>query len=284
MRFLREPLLHFVLIGGVLFAAHGWLNPAARSRDQIVVTQARVEAIVAQFENTWQRPPSPQELRSLVDSWIGDEILYREGQALGLDRDDPVIKRRVRQKYEVISEESLAREPPSDADLAAYLDAHADAFRRPTRVSFEQLLIVPEGSAENPDAAVATARAALAAGADPSRVGQSTMLVPGGRDLPLDVVARDFGERFAAQLESVPTGDWVGPVTSSFGVHLVRVSARSPGSVPSLAEVRVAVAREWESARRREARETQLRALRERYDVVVDADLAVAGGFDVAVQ
>lgn len=273
MQLLREPLLHFLLIGAALFATYRWLHPGEDARPRIVVTPAQAALIVAQFEGTWQRPPSREELQGLVDAWVRDEILYREGQALGLARDDPVVKRRVRQKYEVISEELTARNAPSDADLVAYLEANADAFRRPGRVTFEQVLIASQGSVANVSAAAAAARTALVKGADPARVGRPTMLPPREDDVALDRVARDFGEKFAVALESLPIGRWEGPVASGFGVHLVRVSARTPGAVPPLADIRPAVAREWESAQRRGALESQFRALRNRYEVVVDADL-----------
>lgn len=274
MRLLREPLLHFLLIGAALFAAYGWLNPGEEAQHRIVVSQRQVEAIAAQFQGTWQRPPTTDELRGLVDTWVRDEMLYREGEALGLQRDDPVIKRRVRQKYEVMSEEALASQPPSDADLQAYLAAHADTFRKAGRVSYEQVLVVPSGSGEDVQAAVDAARAALARGIDPSSVGRPTMLPAREDDTALDLVARDFGENFAKQLESLPLNEWSGPVESGFGLHLVRLSARTPGGVPPLADIRAAVAREWESTRRREALEAQLQALRNRYEVVIDADLS----------
>jgi hypothetical protein len=284
MKFLREPLLHFLLLGAALFAAYGWLHPGGDTPRRIVVSAAQVETIVAQFQGTWQRPPTEAELRGLVDSWIRDEILYREGEALGLERGDPVVKRRVRQKYEVMSEESLVREPPSEADLARYLEQHADAFRQPPRVSFEQVLVVPSGSDANATSAVAAALAALVAGADPDRVGRPTMLPTGGQDVGLDLIARDFGESFAVELGALQPGSWRGPIKSGFGLHVVRVTARVPGALPPLAEVRSAVEREWESARRQDARETQLRGLRQRYEVVVDADLAAVAAAQLAAQ
>jgi hypothetical protein len=284
MKLLREPVLHFLLIGVALFVAYGLLNPGEDGRHRIVVTQPQVEAIVAQFQGTWQRPPTPDELRGLVDSWVRDEMLYREGEALGLQRDDPVIKRRVRQKYEVISEETLAGAPPSDADLQAYLTAHAETFRQAGRVSFEQLLVLPTGSGEDVEAAIVAARAALSGGTPPGRIGTPTMLPEGGEDVALDMVARDFGRDFASQLDSMPLGEWAGPVKSGFGLHLVRISARVPGRVPALDEVRPAVAREWESARRREALDAQLKDLRNRYEVAIDADLAAVPTTRVVAQ
>lgn len=284
MKLLRDPLLHFLLIGVGLFVVYGWLHPGADARARIVVSEAQVAAIAAQFQGSWQRPPSRDELRGLVDSWVSDEILYREGEALGLQRDDPVVKRRIRQIYTVMAEESLPWHPPSDVDLATYLADHVDSFRQPGRVSFEQVLVVPSGSVADGATVVVAARQALVAGADPGRVGQPTMLPARSDDVALDAVARDFGESFAKHIESVPLEEWAGPVESGFGMHLVRVSARSPGTVPSLEEVRSAVAREWESARRQDSRAARLRDLRQRYEVIIEADLRPEPAARMAAQ
>jgi len=274
-RILREPLFHFLLIGLALFLWYGRVAPGSDPK-QIVVGQAQVDTIARQFEATWRRPPTPEELRGLIDAYIRDEIMYREGEALGLDRDDPVIKRRIRQKLEVLSEETSARTLPAQADLAAYLEAHPDAFRQPAVVTFEQILVAPAGSDANVDAGLASARRALELGTAPEKLGVATLLPRSEQDAPLDLVARTFGEKFVAQLETLPVGEWAGPVTSGFGVHLVRVDARTPGGVPPLEQVRAQVLREWENDRRKRALEEDYRRMRERYDVVIEAKVTGA--------
>jgi hypothetical protein len=265
----REPVLHFLLIGLLLFAAYGWLAPAPESGTRILVTQSMVEGMALEYRTRWSRPPTERELSGLVDAYVRDEILYREGVALGLDRDDPVIKRRVRQKLEVIAEEQGARDAPTDADLAAYLEKNAERFTRPGTVSFEQVYF----AAATPAAQVEAARAAAQRGSNPARLGQPTMLPPGMRNAPLDLAARDFGREFAAELERLPLDTWAGPVPSAFGQHLVRVTARTPALTPPLAEVRAAVAREWEAERRTASLAENYKALRGRYEVVIEAAL-----------
>lgn len=274
-RILREPLFHFLLIGLALFLWYGRVAPGSDPK-QIVVGQAQVDTIARQFEATWRRPPTPEELRGLIDAYIRDEIMYREGEALGLDRDDPVIKRRIRQKLEVLSEETSARTLPAQADLAAYLEAHPDTFRQPAVVTFEQILVAPAGSDAKVDAGLASARRALELGTAPEKLGVATLLPRSEQDAPLDLVARTFGEKFVAQLETLPVGEWAGPVTSGFGVHLVRVDARTPGGVPPLEQVRAQVLREWENDRRKRALEEDYRRMRERYDVVIEAKVTGA--------
>jgi len=268
----REPVLHFLLIGLLLFLVYGWLTPAARSGARIVVTQPMVDGMALEYRTRWSRPPSEQELARLVEAYIRDEILYREGVALGLDRDDPVIKRRVRQKLEVIAEEQLARDAPTDAHLIAYLEKHPDAFTQPGTVSFDQIYF----AAATPSAQVEAARAAALRGSNPALLGQPTMLPPDAKNARLDLVARDFGLAFAAEIEKLPLDTWAGPVASAFGQHLVRVRSRTAARLPPLAEVRTAVAREWENERRTSSLAANDKALRGRYQVIIDATLSTS--------
>jgi hypothetical protein len=178
----------------------------------------------------------------------------------------------VRQKLEVIAEEQLARDAPTEADLAAYLAKHAERFTRPGTVSFEQIFF----AAATPPAQLEAARVAAQRGSDPARLGRPTMLPPSVRNVPLDLAARDFGSEFVAELEGLPLGTWAGPVPSAFGQHLVRVTARAPAPTPPLAEVRAAVAREWENERRTASLAENYKGLRGRYEVVVEASQPAA--------
>jgi hypothetical protein len=262
--------LHFLLLGLALFAYYGRVAPDDDGKRRIVVGQPEVDLLATQFQGTWNRPPSPVELNGLVDSYVRDEILYREGVALGLDRDDAVIKRRVRQKLDVLFEESVAQNPATDADLQAYLDAKPATFRKPAVVSFDQVYF---GSASVTPQRLEQARAALARGADPATLGQATLLPASQYAMPLDLIARDFGEKFAEQLATAPVGQWSGPVASGFGAHLVRVNAIQAAQLPALVDVREVVAREWENERRKQAHAAALARLRDQYQVEINAAL-----------
>jgi parvulin-like peptidyl-prolyl isomerase len=225
--------------------------------------------MVRQYQSTWSRPPTPVEIRGLIDTYVHDEIVYREGLSMGLDKDDDVIKRRIRQKYELIAEEE-ERSAPTDADLAAYLKAHPAEFLRPAVVSFDQLYFDP--TATSPEA-VGAVKAALAKGADPAKFGQPSMLPPRVANSAIDLVAGDFGDDFARGVGAAPVGQWVGPIASGIGVHLVRVSARAPPALPPLSQIRAAVAREWESDQRTRSSLANYRKARANYDVVIRAKL-----------
>ncbi|MBF8269488.1 MAG: hypothetical protein HW386_1197 [Gammaproteobacteria bacterium] len=270
-QWLREPILHFILIGFALFLYHHYTARDSGDERRIVVSQAEIDNLARQYQATWMRPPTVTELSGLVETYIQDEIMYREGRALGLDRDDSVIKRRVRQKLEVLSEEVIERAPPGDADLAEYLQANPYKFRQPAVVSFEQILLTTEGSGVAIDRRLAAVRSAIEHGADPATLGIATMLPYREEGTAVDLVARSFGEQFAAQLETLEVGKWAGPVVSGFGMHLVWISARTPAELPLLAEVRPLVEREWEADRRARALAAEYRRLREQYDVVIEA-------------
>ncbi len=267
----REPLLHFLLIGLLLFLLYGKVAPSSDDGNRITVSQADIAALARQFEATWSRPPAPSELQDLVDSHVRDEILFREGAALGLLKDDPVIKRRVRQKLEVLVEEEGKSGTVGDAELAAYLERNAAAFRVPPVLDFEQVLFDASAYGDTLDAAIATSLAALEGGATAASQGRGSMLPGRVEKQPLDRVARDFGDDFAKALEDAPVGQWTGPVRSGFGLHLVRINARAPGYVPGLDQARKAVTREWENERRQAALADNYARLLKEYDVVIEA-------------
>lgn len=276
-RLLREPIVQFLLIGAALFLGYGLAAPDRPDDDRIVVTTAAVDDLSNQYRARWNRAPDDETLGRLIEAHVRDEVLYREGVALGLDRDDPVIKRRVRQKLDLIAEEALAADAPTDAQLAEFMVAHPDRFRRPPRLSFEQVPL--DGSLEPSrlDVEVATIRDALARGADPATLGAPTLLPRRLDGLALDLVARDFGPAFAERLQALQVGAWSGPLRSGFGAHLVRVTGIVPAELPPLEAVRTEVAREWELDRRARSAEDSYRRMRARYTVTIDDGRPVPG-------
>jgi hypothetical protein len=267
-RLLSEPLLHFLLLGGALFAIYGWMATGRSGDNQIVITSGVMDDLLVQYQARWGKSPTEAELNGLVDAWVRDEILYREGVTLGLDRDDLVVKRRVRQKFEVMAEEELSSQAPTDADLEAFLAANPAKFTQPAILSFEQIFLGVETSGPAVQKAVARTHDAVRRGTDPSVLGESTLLPARMMQTPADLVAREFGEPFTTSLEAPPLGQWAGPVGSAFGAHLVRVVDRKPAVMPHLADVHAVVKREWEFVRRERARDDSYRKLRAQYQVI----------------
>jgi PPIC-type PPIASE domain len=264
----REPLLHFLLIGLAFFLLYGVVSPGDSDGRTITISEGEVAQLRRQHATLWGVQPTDAQLTGLIESRVRDEILYREGLAQGLDRDDPVIKRRIRQKVEVMAEEEGSETAPTDAVLTAYLQSKRDKFVTPAVISFDQVYFNPQG----PDtpASVAAAKARLNAGAATAGMGQPTMLPARVTATAADLVARDFGEDFAAALLKLPVGQWSGPIGSGVGVHLVKVTERVPPTLPPLADVRAAVTREWENDRRVAANEASYARARAKYDVVIE--------------
>jgi hypothetical protein len=267
---LGEPMLHFLLIGIALFGAYRWMAPGDSAGRRIVITQGVIDDLVTQHVAAKGREPSSTELTRLMESYVHDEILYREGAKLGLDRDDMVVKRRVRQKIEMIAEEDAATRAPTDADLSAYLVANPARFVQPAILTFEQVFLGQSTTGPRVVQAVAVTREALRNGTDPEELGRPTLLPHRMTRTPADLVARDFGASFAAALETVPVGEWAGPIDSSFGAHYVRVSDRTAAVAPELVAVRDQVVREWENERRQRARNEAYARMRAGYDVSID--------------
>ena len=265
-RLIREPLVHFLLIGLLLFALYDAAGDSGGSNRDIRIDDHVAASLYAQFRNTWQRPPTPAEMNALVDSYVREQIFYREGVALKLDRDDPTITRRISQKFTTIAEESGAARPASETELQRWLNRHADRYADPPLVTFDQIAF-EQTTKENEERALNGAREALAEGADPRTLGSDRMLLPHYELYPVDLVQRDFGSDFAKALMSVRRGAWEGPLASGYGQHLVRVEKVIPGRLPKLDEVRTAVARDYEEQRRRKSVDETYRKLLQHYRI-----------------
>jgi len=274
-RILKEPLAHFLVLGALIFAGYGLRRRhAAPAPGQIVVSQGQLASMMVGFTRTWQRPPTPEEWEGLVKERVREEVYCREALALGLDRDDTIIRRRLRQKMEFISDDIAARTPPTDAELRAYLAAHPESFRVEPRFTFSHVFLNPEKHGENlaRDAGRLLAQLRQAgARADAPALGDPFLLEHQFKSVPASEVEKQFGRGFAAKLGGILPGEWQGPVESGYGVHLVRVSERAEGGLPALADVRDVVRREWDNRRRQEANETFYQGLLKSYTVTIEA-------------
>jgi len=269
-RVLREPLLHFLALGAVLFGLYGWVNRGGfDAPDEIVVSRGQVQSLATQFQRVWQRSPTRVELQSLIDEWVREEIYYREALAMGLDRDDPVVRRRMSQKVQFIVDSAVPT-APTTAELQQWLDEHAADYGVEPRYDFRQVYFDPAKHGARIDDVVATSLRQLTNGK--ASVGDPTMLPP---TLHADAseVARTFGRDFEVALRDGPVDTWYGPVRSGFGLHLVRVTTLEAARKPPLEEVREAVERDLLHARSQAAKDAYYDRLRGGYSVTV-AELA----------
>lgn len=273
-RALREPLLHFLLLGGLLFVGFRLLNTEPPpAPDTIIVTARDLAGLEQSFEAAWRRPPTEPERAALIDSHIRQEVLVREAQALGLHRDDAVIRQRLQQKMEFLLASSANALQPSDADLQAYLQDHADRYQQAGQVAFDQVFLGQTATLEAVDAA----RAALDAGADPLTLGPQSLLPSAMALTPAQAIDSTFGTGFAAILADIPAGDWAGPVLSGYGVHVVRVTRRTPPTLPDLAQIRDRVEAAWRKDKAQELAEALYQELRTGFMIEIEVDPGADG-------
>lgn len=290
MRLARAPMLHFLLIGSALFALAHWM-PA--SRTSVLVRDADVVRRDAEW--TWQHGKQPDAATrvALADEVVDEAVLYRsavdtgvaDGDArlrerlLGFPRAEVVQRRHVTQLMRLAAEHLGTADMPSDADLAAYLGAHADAFAEPATLSLTQVYFADDrrgpALARDAQAAADVLRRGSVAAADAPGLGDAFVAGASLTGVSRDQLGRIFGADFAGAVWDAPVGVWVGPVASSYGLHLVRIVERTPGRVPTLAAVRSRVLQALLRERRIARRDERLRALRALYAARVDDAAAV---------
>lgn len=280
----KEPLVHFLLIGAALFLLYGWRGnptplPGRQSGSEaakIVVTQDAIGQMKNQFGKTWQRPPTEEEFKSLFEDFVRNEIYYREAIAIGLDRDDAVIKQRLRQRMEFIFEDITARAEPTDEDLKAFMKKHPEQYFVDPRVSFRHVYVNVDKRGKSADADARRILGQLNEGAHPGSVADPFLLEPEVLLSPLWDIRKQFGEEFSRSLLELKPGRWEGPIRSGYGLHLVFVSTRESGRLPELKEVQGMVKRDWMIERQKELKDAAYAKIRERYTVTVERQKAEA--------
>ncbi|NKB87040.1 MAG: peptidyl-prolyl cis-trans isomerase [Acidobacteria bacterium] len=273
---LREPLVHFLILGSLLFAIGGLFGPRGATDISIVVSEAQVSRLAELFASQWQRPPTLEELDGLVEQHIREEVLYREGIAMRLDQNDTIVRRRIVQKLEFLSQD-LVDENPSEGDLRAYFEANPERFMEPAEVSFEHVFLNPDDRGDAIEADAQTTVEVLTAGADPASVGDRFLLPGTFQERSTRELGGLFGAGFAETLATLAIGDWVGPVQSGYGAHVVRVTARRDAFLPDFGATRDKVRVEYLATARRDADVAMYEDLRGRYRIEV-AELPNAEG------
>jgi hypothetical protein len=270
-KLIAEPLVHFALIGLALFLAYQAISPDAGSEREIVVSDDTVALLMQRYSAVWMRPPTPSEIRALVDNHVREEILYREGMAMGLDRDDKVIQRRVLQKLEVLIEETGALNPPTDSELNDYLQENAAQYAVPMVMDFQQVTFSSDWADSDLAVTIDAAIVQLDDGADPATLGDPSLLPARSIAVPIDRIEREFGRDFAVAVAALSAGAWHGPIRSGFGEHIVRIDNIIEERAPDLDDVRAPVERDWENERRVKTGATYYQNVLKDYDVRIEA-------------
>lgn len=271
--YFKEPLLHFLLLGAALFGIHAWMAPdtvAVDSPRRIEITAGHVEQMREGYRRQYQRLPDEQELRGLITAHLREEVLYREALALGLDREDTIVRRRLAQKMEFLTGDMVQAAPPDDATLQQFFAGRAAQYAKPGRVSFRHVFFSAQKRGPQAEAAANGALTALNQGASEDSVGDGFLHGFEFAEQTGDDLTALFGGAFTTQLAEASEGTWSGPLTSSYGLHVVRVTARTPGQPVALAAVRERVLRDHLEDQRLRANQMLVDQLQHRYVIVID--------------
>jgi hypothetical protein len=267
-RLLREPLLHFFALGGLIFILYANGDDSGEtSPDVISISAAQIDRLAVQFTSVWRRPPTDDELDALIDGYVREEVYYREALALGLDRNDAVVRQRMRQKMEFLTDIGAQMLEPTTDELQAYWAANDQKYRQGSRRAIEQIFL-----GQTPTPADITHILRIL-DSDPTRntsdLGERSFLPAElGLSLP-ETIDSVYGNGFFEQIENYPVGEWSGPVMSAYGVHLVRVLDNQPAQSSSLAEMRATLLRDWQADKARELRELDYIARKERFTIEI---------------
>jgi parvulin-like peptidyl-prolyl isomerase len=277
-RFLREPLLHFLLLGVILFGISFWRNrqpEAEAGAKQIVLTEDDLLQMVVAWRAQGRPEPTSEQFQAMLAAKIREEVLYREALGMGLDKDDTIVKRRMAQKMDFLAEDLSALREPTREELQAWLKAHPQDFAYPARLSFRHLYFSPDKrqARARDDAAEALAKAAAlgADSAEAANLGDRFMFQDSYADRTPDQVTTVFGPKFARALFEQKPGTWAGPVESGFGWHLVFVDSLTPGRLPEFEEIEGEVKTQWVANQRAEFKRTAFETMRAKYQVILPA-------------
>ena len=279
-KWLHEPLLHFVLVGALMFGAYAWLNrdaPRAGADSQIVLT----DDDLLQMQVVWRaqgRPePTPQQMQGMIETKVREEVLYREALLMGLDNDDVIVRRRLAQKMDFLAEDLAGLREPSGDELRTYFKLHSKDFAKPSRTSFHHLYFsFDERQQRAHEGAVAALAKIAAQPKDLTHIGDAFMFQDRYTDRTPDQTAAVFGGPFAQALFQVKPGAWSGPIESAFGWHLVFVDEMTPGRLPQFEEVEPEVKAAWTREQRAELKRQAYDVMRAKYQVVLPTDKSSA--------
>jgi hypothetical protein len=275
-RWLREPLLHFLLMGVVLFAAYAYMQRGrggVESSKQIALSLDDLRTMDLYFESQWHRQPTPAEFQAMVEDKVREEVLYREALAMGLDKDDTIVKRRMAQKMQFLAEDVAAAHEPSTAELKAWFEKNSNKFALPSRYSFRHLYFSPDKRGKNAQDDAARALAKIGGQPEDSKLAVSLadpfMFQDYYGDRAPDALAKEFGPQFAVALEKLKPGSWQGPIESGYGWHLVYVDTVIPGRIPAFEEMEPDVKTAWLGEQKATAWQKAYAEMRAKYTVLL---------------
>ncbi len=271
---IREPLVQFLLVGLVLFGVWQLAKPAHAARDasnRIVITEDDLKQMAVGWAAQGLPPPSPQQMKELIDARVREEVLYREALALGLDKDDAIVRRQLARKMEFVAEDLSKLEEPKPEELRAWYEKSRARFALPPRVTFRHVYFSPDrrGANTRTDAVAALTQLSGKPIDASVGVGDTFMFQSFYGDRSMEVLAKEFGPAFARALVDVAPGAWAGPVESGYGWHLVFIDSMTPQQIPEFDAIEQEVRNAWVEEHREKTRASMYESMRARYEVVL---------------
>ena len=276
MKVFREPLVHFLVIGAALFVIYAyWGQQGTEEQGKtITITAGEIEWLSDSWQKRWNRPPTEQEREGIINQYLKEMILYREALAMGLDRDDVIIRRRLAQKLEFLSQDLISPTPPSEDELQAYFTEHIDRYQQPDLITFTHVFFDPDkrGNQTLKDAEIVkTELIALQQPPQDGRAfGDQFMLQSYYPERSEAEVAKLFGSGFAGPVFELAPHEWHGPVLSGYGTHLVYVHDLNKTPLPEFIEVEEQVKQDWTNDQREKLNDQFLASLMGRYNVTIE--------------
>ena len=269
-KILHEPLAHFFLAGGLVFLLYALIGPDDTSDRQIVIDNSVIERLKSAWQLRTNREPGPEELDGLVADYLYEELFSREARALGLELNDPVIRRRLAQKMNLLAESAAQQAEPGEAELLAWYEAHPELYRTESRLGFKHIYFShdrPGGSAADDAAALLSRLEGSGESVGPD-MGDAFMLPREFTDIGRSQLGRLFGDDFASRLFTLRTGSWQGPVPSGYGHHLVYLYGVQDAEPIPFNESRDRVLQDWQRDRTEQAETALLQELKRRYEII----------------
>ncbi|MBC2838859.1 peptidyl-prolyl cis-trans isomerase [Robiginitalea sp. SC105] len=274
-KLLKEPLVHFLLIGLGIFLLYSVISSDKDSRDEIVISDSDLRHMQEIYKLTWQREPTEEELVGIVSSAIREEILYREALKMNLDHDDEVVKRRLAQKMDFLSNDiSAIINDPSENDLREYYQANADKYRLPARYTLRQVAFTFDNHSDPRKQAEKVLGQIQAGQVDPVNAGDALSLPGRFTGIYADRLQHELGGDFSEAISGLPAQKWAGPVRSGYGWHLIYIEEKEAPRLPGLEEVRGDLERDYAYEKERESQQRIYEQLRNGYDIELQANLS----------
>ena len=272
-KIMKEPLLHFIVLGAVFFIVYGLFN-TGQTKDEIIIDDIELNRMVSLWETQWRRSPTPEELGSIVEQHIRQEIFYKEALRMNLDHNDEVVKRRMAQKMDFLSNDLNALvAAPSESKLQLFYDKHKDDYKKTDSYSFHQVIFSPELHEDNVAHAASVLKENGQASVEVMQTKGDPLPLPFNYDdVDTDRLKAELGENFSSSLNEMPLNMWAGPINSVFGVHLIYMTIKEEGRIPEISEIKEELQREYTFEREQETRDMIYEELKGNYSIMIQAE------------